>query len=1060
MANQKVINEDATISTPDGLDDFLGAQDPQAMMAQQGFNQLGQMALESQPVQNIITGQGLQDYQNMLNAAMTGDPIAQQALAEHNAGMAMGTIQSVKPGLIGQAEELVGPGSEAASLAGKVDLAATAGQEGVSMKHLQAAQQKANREMDFRARNAKRYADGGEVEPSNEDISSLGSLSQDPNNALDRTPAGLDDFIGPELKEEAYGGLGQQAITGLEGAAQGIAGPLAPLAEEAIGIDPEAIRARKEVNPNIHMAGEIAGLAGSMATGIGEGALAAKGGEKAIEALGLKAAETFIPRVGSAAVKSAIENMVIASGDEASKTVLHDPNQSAQSALIDVGLNGLIGGSVGGALGSVHPLWKASMGEETHGILKTLTDKMGGIDNVSIDPIEQAIDHAGVEIAPEIKAGLSKDPFIQNMYQTLQESSSKSGIKAQAALKEFREKASEGIVSALGKTPEQVDNLRYLSDHDAGTEIKTELTNNLKAQIEPIANAFEKTRNKYSQEVLNEAPKARMSQEIADLVAKEGYALSPSSPQFKLIQNTLEEIPGIKTLEDVRKYQSILNDKSYGNPDLRRVGAQLKSILRSVEEDTVTDVASKITPDALAEHLEAKKAYSSAMNLIDNLNDRLHVGKYSGPKTFISALKEMSPEDILRRLSPKGDAGIIKELSVFPGVSEKVRDYHLAQALKVAANKAQPGELINTKAFLTSLEKMSPEMKDFLVSPEARLKIDAIDNIMNQLPSKMNTSGTAKTLDALWNHIPGSAAGLATLLLGHGPVSALVVGKLAKVLGKDAPDAIKLSMLKFLGSSEKIEAEGFKSMVDFINSSLKGQNTIAKGIKNVFTGAKEVIPQSFFPTEKDRAKLDKFIKKSQTDPESLLNIGSKSSHYMSDTTTAMTSAVSNAAQYLNSLRPDDTPKSPLDPKLPVSATQKSKYNRALDIAQQPMIVMEDIKKGTITPFDVTSIKTMYPDLYSSMCQKLSNRMTDVVAKGELIPYKTRMGLSLFMGQSLDSSMTPIAIQNAQPKTAIPAQMSPHGGQKPPSANSTKSLDKFSQQFQSPAQARGYRQQKQ
>jgi hypothetical protein len=48
-----------------------------------------------------------------------------------------------------------------------------------------------------------------------------------------------------------------------------------------------------------------------------------------------------------------------------------------------------------------------------------------------------------------------------------------------------------------------------------------------------------------------------------------------------------------------------------------------------------------------------------------------------------------------------------------------------------------------------------------------------------------------------------------------------------------------------------------------------------------------------------------------------------------------------------------------------------------------------------------------------MVQKLTNEMIGVTEKEMSIPYKTKMSLSLFMGQPLDSTMTPQFIQATQ-----------------------------------------------
>lgn len=138
----------------------------------------------------------------------------------------------------------------------------------------------------------------------------------------------------------------QQVKAGLEGAAQGIAGPLAVLAETKLfGVDPKDIRGRAEANPIIHGASEAATLAGGLLTGFGEAGLIAKGA-------GLVSEASQLGRAGAAILKGAIEGASFATSDEITKAMLgqpgSDPATPVSAALLHVGAAGLMGGIAGG----------------------------------------------------------------------------------------------------------------------------------------------------------------------------------------------------------------------------------------------------------------------------------------------------------------------------------------------------------------------------------------------------------------------------------------------------------------------------------------------------------------------------------------------------------------------------------------------------------------------------------------------------------------------------------------------------------------------------------------
>lgn len=161
-----------------------------------------------------------------------------------------------------------------------------------------------------------------------------------------------------ENTHEKYGGLGQQLLTGVEGIAQGVAGPLATAAELGLsklgvpGLEAKDIAARQAENPISHGVGEAVGLAGGLFTGMSEANLIAKGVARVIPE-----AATVMGKIGSAAIKGAIETGMIQGGDEISKALLGqgDPEAPVSSALANMGATALYGGSIGGIFGAIKP---------------------------------------------------------------------------------------------------------------------------------------------------------------------------------------------------------------------------------------------------------------------------------------------------------------------------------------------------------------------------------------------------------------------------------------------------------------------------------------------------------------------------------------------------------------------------------------------------------------------------------------------------------------------------------------------------------------------------------
>lgn len=872
---------------------------------------------------------------------------------------------------------------------------------------------------------------------------------------LQASPEDVQKFV----SEQKYGTTTEKIKAGLEHAASSATFGLSTGIEKASGVKAKDIRGRSEENPISAGIGDVAGLLGSSLAGVGEGALLDTVGSGAAKLTGLGGEGAgFLSKIGSSAVKNAVEFPLFQAGDENSKMLSQDPNQTVQSALTNIGLSSLIGAGSAPAFGVVSPLWKATSGSKVGQILKAITDRAGGIDGAIPDAMKEAIETSGLNPAPEIRAGLSDNPVFQQMFKTLEQSdTTKSGPELQETYKTFRKQASDSLVTALGKSPEDVGSMGELSKYEAGKEIGQKLSEELKSQIDPLTEKFEKIKAQYAGKELPQGLTDKISENLAQLIQSEGWYASPSSDIMSEANRVLKELPQLKNLKDLNHYMTAIGNNTYdfANPQLTRAGSLMKNILREAEADVVQQTLAEKAPELISEHMQARASWKNLSDLTESLNDRLHVGGSTSPGSFVknlSAMASESGERVLQRLSGKNDAALLQLISEkFPQTADLIKNYHVNDLLKTAATKAVPGEAINGGALVRAMEKMSPELRDFAITPDAAKKIQSVGSMLDQLHSlPHNFSNTARTLDKLSQYLPGSAMAILTMVISHNPVASLLVGPLMKYLGKDVPDAVRLALLKFIGSNKPIESEAFKNMVEMISHASKGENLIHRASKAVFKAGAEVLSQTAMPDEKDRKKLDSQLQKLQTDPSSLFKVGGSTAHYLPDHGTALAQTSVGAVNYLNSVRPGTSQASPLDKKIEPSTTKIAAYHRALDIGEQPLVVLQHIKNGTLQTQDVAALKTMYPALYEKMSEKLTEHLVDHVGGENSIPYPTRMSLSLFLGQPLDSTMTPEAIRATQPQNH-PA--SPSEIQNQHQKHSMMALNKLSAGYETPGQSR-------
>lgn len=845
----------------------------------------------------------------------------------------------------------------------------------------------------------------------------------------------------------------------LEGAAEAGSFGLSTGIEVAAGADPEDINRRRE--SGYHTAGQLAGLAGSaLIPGLGEANVLRAAGTGAAKVVGLGVAESAAAKIGSAAVRNAVESAIFTGGDEVSKMLSRDPNQSAETALLDVGLSGVLGGGIGAAFGSVSPLWRASQESKVGQFLKKVTDKVNSPGSANIvtptgESVESLIDKIGIEVAPEIKSAISSNPELRTAWQTLQESTTKSGQKAQEAFHNFKNQLNESILQSFGKRPEDLAALADMSEHDIGNKLIETMEKELKDHYQPLSKDFEAIKAKYKNQMVSDQVKSDILEKISQIAQDDGALTLEGSSEGSLIKRITKSLENVNTLEKLRAFQTAIGRETESE-QMWAIGKKLRGVLRDAEESVVESGLGAEAPDLLAQHKTARQQYRQLMNLIEDLNDRVHVGNYAGPDSFVIKLKEMGPEAVLRRLTPKNDAGFLKLMNdYFPATSETIKESYINQLLKGMSLKARPGELINASGMYKALDKWSPELREFAMPGKTQESIDAIRQLLEALPEKMNYSGTAKTLDALWSKVPAGAMGALSWITGHNPIIGAAIGQLGQYLQRDVPDAIKLAMLKYMGSEKHISGAGFKAMVDFIASTYKGENLLSKGTSAIFQSGRDVLPSHLIPTDKKREKLQTEIKKYEDNPESMFNVAQDANHYMPDHGSAVVAASSRVIGYLSQVKPKSDKVSPLDPEMKPSDTETAAYNRVVDIAQQPLVVLQRIKDGSLLPSDVQALQNMYPSLYGRMVQKLTEKMMEQGSKDESIPYDMRMTLSMFMSQPLDSTMLPMNIVSAQMAHAMPAQIQNMMQPKAPSKSSMTNISKMPKAFMTKEQSREY-----
>lgn len=833
-----------------------------------------------------------------------------------------------------------------------------------------------------------------------------------------------DDVSNFNLQQQ-YGSAGQQAISGIEGAAKSLTFGASSGVERALGVPAQDILGREQANPWAHGLGELGGLAAGMVTGSTEARALKAGAEGAAGLVGLGEG-SIAARIGTQAVKQATEMAMIQAGDEVSKAFLMDPNQSMETALTHVGLAGLLGGGLGaGTSAGSEALFKAVNEAKLGSLLGAIRNKVTGV--AGADTASDMAKQAGIELSPELRAALSGEKASTDIAQSLRESDTGAGEAMRQGIDDLKRQAHESILGAFGRTAEDVADAD-VSAYQAGSKVKSALLSDLKAKADEFESRFAPIEEKFKGSPVPEGFHTEVQEKLGKIALENSYSLREASPEMMELNRVIKDLPNVKTLEDLRNFQSqVRSDLS--NKRLFTLSKQVMGALRDGETSALDSVLGKEAPDMVGALKAAREGYKGVMGQVEQLNEALHVGKFKGLNGFVKALGDMGEERILSRLGQTNNVGLTAFLSQqFPQVADFIRSHQVDSLLQKAVRAPGADQGMNSRALFRMLDKMSPEQRAFLLPEGAQARLDAAQGLLKKLPERLNPSGTARALDAIWKHMPGGISGLIAAMAGHNIGLGFLLGEIGRYVGREVPDAAKLSLLRFLGTEGPIDAAGFRSLHGIVERLYKGHALVDKAVQGVFKSAEDVLPEKALPTDKHREKLENFIKVAQEDPEALHTLAENAGTYAPQHGIAAGAIAGRALSYLLSQRPNTQPMDALGPDRTPTAFERAAYNRALDIAQQPLVVLKAAKDGSITPQDVTALDSMYPSLYASLKTKAIGYMVEAKAKGVLIPYRTRIGLSLFLGMPLESSITP---QNIAANQAQPTQAAPQQGSKPP-----------------------------
>lgn len=848
--------------------------------------------------------------------------------------------------------------------------------------------------------------------------------------------------------DDEYGGAGQMALTGIEGVAHGFAGPLATGVEKGLsaigvpGLTPHDQEMRADTNPVSANVGEIGGFTTGLATGTGEAALLARLGEGAVGAAKLGEAASVGGKILSGAVRAGAEVAGYQAGNETSKVIndptqiLTDPGKALGSAAINIGLAGILGGAGGAVLGAVPAGWRAFAGRSAteEGITKATDMASEAVPQASDDatqavtnqptgdtltdsiqkPSEKESFLKGLqkqkENAAEIRAAgetigvpvsssqTSASDYVQSMDSALSQSPTVAGIQRQQEIQNGFDKIG-GIIDQT--VAPATDSTAF----ERGEMIKSQIQNKVDNIYTPLREGYAQRAALGETIALPDAARQKQFNSLVELSQKFEKA-SPETAQ--MIEDVGHGLNRQENVADLDEYMKVLSQKQRA---LRISGDHyganaMGEAIEKVEDFQVRQIAKQgaelqaqgadhakaIANDIVNQHKALKAKYADFKSILGDLAGDSKLGKGATTAGGLSSKLEDIPSEKLvdKMFDKKNSQGLARLQKNFPDVFETVINGKKGDLVEAAQG--------NHKALLKSIfdpkTGLSPEMRNLMFKPEELKMLDASKTWIDSLPKNVGPSGTPKGL-AYMNAVGANV---------HPTITGMVDRLAGSILQNTRDFGIK-SLLKF---ATPAEIETNKATADFIQHANKGANTLDKATKAFFKSG-ELIPQHLLPTKESRERLDKSLDAFKS-PDTALNVGGSIGHYLPDHQTAAAMMAAQAANYLHTLKPDPQPATPFDFTPPVDKAAQAKYDRALDIAQQPLMILQHAKNGTLLPQDVQTIQAVNPSVHQMIVENMTHELIDQKAKENHITYHQKMSLATLLGSPVDSSMTPQSMQ--------------------------------------------------
>lgn len=783
---------------------------------------------------------------------------------------------------------------------------------------------------------------------------------------------------------------GEGALSAAEaagaGAARGLSLGLSDEALTNLGIaKPETLAALKQNRPYWSTLGEIGGITGGiLATGgtsaaaktlgvlgkpvqavsrLGEaaGAAALPVSEAVAGSIASKAAHPLVNKVlsqaGALAAGSAVEGAAYGVGQSVSEHALGDPDLNAEKVFANVGNSALYGAGLGALFGAGKVAVPAVIDKASG-----LTQKVGNMFGNALTKASAVMSgKAEEDIAPLLK-GLGTPEGMEMRQSALEGYADRE--KTVRDLTDGLSDQQQAVGKAVkeyyqGPRQEEISKLMSEVPHDLAFTKGADLSGNLKAAINEM----------------------RAEPEL--------YTATGKIRQLEIINDALEnKLTNSTTSEEV--YHAINDAKQQIDPL-----AKFQGIPSDAERATIDKV--KNVRSMIKGHLEDPAIYGEAGARQAALNSAY--SDYAGAsKDFLKTFgKKLANNQI--QIDP-GKVNTFLNQMGRPGadIKQQILGDYLEASQKLASQMNETSKNAISKVDTNKLLELFQKTQGITEGAESELTaVNQLKRLRNFGESWMGVGSAGL----------GSAAGVGAAAHFAGiPVAAAEAAYGVYHTLRNPTDLVRvLSGLeraanKVTNNIERGSAAIFKAAESKAGSAVRAYAASAAATKDKH--------------DKAQPHLSDFVQNPQRLIDHLNNSTQSFSGIAPQIAQSAQLTSARAVQFLQSKLPgNNVPQAPLGHKYIPSNSELSKWNKYYNSVDNPTDVLHQIASGSIAPETMETLEAVYPKLLSEMQTAVMDKMTQAIAKKKMIPYRTKLSLSMFLGQDLVQSLDGMAIMENQ-----------------------------------------------